>query len=259
MSTLTTLSVFYYGTTIDSSNNKLDFNEGGPEIVATLNIGDYSLTEFVDEVERALNAAGALDYTVTLNRTTRKITVSATGVFALLCLTGSHSGTSVFTLAGFSILANKTGASSYVSDNGTGFEYRPQYPLKNYTALRDFRVKESSVVNVSVSGVVQTIQFGDGARMRANVWVITDKTGLKLDPFFENPSGVQAARDFLDFLITKAKIEFMEDVANRATFSTILLESSKADKDGTSYELVNMDKAKDFYETQDLLFRKVIS
>lgn len=259
MSTLTTLSVFYFGTTVTTDNNKISFNEGGPELVATLNIGDYSLTEYADEVERALNAAGALTYTVALNRTTRKLTISATGTFALLALTGSFSGTSAFPTMGFATTSDKTGASSYVGENGAGSEYRPQYILENYTAIKDFKVKESSVVNVSVAGVVQTIQFGDGARMRANIVVITDKVNLKLDPFFSNASGVQAARDFMDYAITKAKMEFMPNVADRNTFDTIILESTKADKDGTAYELTNMSKAKDFYQTGELLFRKAIA
>lgn len=53
-----TKSKFYYGHTIDSDNNLLDFKEGaGTELTATLNVGEYSLTDFVTEVARALNAA----------------------------------------------------------------------------------------------------------------------------------------------------------------------------------------------------------
>ena len=109
---LATHSKFYYGFEIDETNQYLDFNEGSGELSAELEIGLYSFTDYCAELARALNAAGGSTYTVTGNRTTRKITIAATGTFSLLVSSGSHEGTSAFATAGFTG-ADRSGSASY--------------------------------------------------------------------------------------------------------------------------------------------------
>ena len=88
---LNTMIKFYFGHNVTSSNSKLDFQEGaGSELTATLNVGDYSLTEYATELQRALNDAGALTFTVTVARATRYVTIAATGAFTLLAATGTN-------------------------------------------------------------------------------------------------------------------------------------------------------------------------
>lgn len=257
MSTLSTLSVFYYGTTVDRDNNKIDFDEGGSELTATLRIGDYSLTEYVSELQTQFNLVSGNTITVTLNRTTRKITIASTGTLNLLCNTGSHFGTSAYSMMGFNTDADKTGSSSYVSDNGTGSEYRPQSILAQYTGWTDYKVKENAVVNVSTSGIVQAITFGTGSRVRMNITQIRNHTGLVSPLFYENASGLADARLFMDFLITKGKVEFMPDVSSRSTYKKLILENTDVSANGTGYELKNMSK--DIYETGKMLFREDLS
>ena len=60
MSALDTLSTFYYGFLITKDNQYIDFNEGGPNLLATLNIGDYTFEEFCTELQNALNLSGTL-------------------------------------------------------------------------------------------------------------------------------------------------------------------------------------------------------
>lgn len=72
---------------IDSSNNKIDFSEGGPALVATITGGTYSLTALAAQIKTQLDAAGALTYTVTLS-IDNEMTISATGDFELLLSTG---------------------------------------------------------------------------------------------------------------------------------------------------------------------------
>lgn len=258
MSALDTLSTFYYGFLITKDNQYIDFNEGGPNLLATLNIGDYTFEEFCTELQNALNLSGTLTYTVTKNRTTRMITISATGVFNLLCATGSHIGAGAFTLVGFTG-ADKTGLSAYTGNVAAGFEYRPQLLLRNYTKPEDYEVKETAVVSMSANGQVQTISFGEGQRMVCNIIGATDLIGTNNKVFFENANGVENLRHFLRYLITKSKVEFMPDVATRSFYYNLLLESTKASRDGTQYRIENMDGAKNYYESGDLVFRKVIS
>ena len=258
MSALDTLSTFYYGFLITKDNQYLDFDEGGGPLFTTLNIGDYTFEEFCTELQNALNLTGALTYTVTKNRTTRMITISATGTFSLLCASGSHIGTGCFGLIGFTG-ADKTGASSYVGNQASGFEYRPQLILKNYVKPEDFEVKETAVVSMSANGQVQTISYGEGQRMVCNIIGATNLVGVNNYLFFENVNGLENLRHFLRYLITKSKIEFIPDVADRNTYYNLLLESTKASKDGTQYRIDNMDGSKYYYESGDMVFRKVIS
>lgn len=257
MSTLKTLSTFYYGTTVTIGNNSVDFDEGSGEIRAVLWLGTYSLTAFAAEVQRALREAGSQEYVVTVDRLTRKLTISAPLGFDLLSLTGTHNGTSAYFMMGFDTSIDHTGDDDYEGEYGAGSEYRPQYLLGSYISTADYRGKESATVNKSADGNnIQTIYFGDGARMECDIRLITNKTGIKNTPWFENATGVSDARDFMDFLTTKGRVEFMPDVANRNVFDTLLVESTPEDKNGVFYKLKNM-KAVDWYNTGVLQFRKV--
>lgn len=257
MSKINTLSVFYYGFTITKLNNVINFDEGSGELSAFLSIDDYTLEEFADEIAARMTLAGTQTYTATVNRTTRKITISALANFDLLAGSGSQVASGAFSMAGFNPI-DKTGTNIYTSDVGAGFEYRPQLTLDNYTALEDWHLKESAVVNVSTSGVVQTLQYGDGQRMGCVLRGATNLTGLKIEPFFENANGVQALRTFMLYLITKAKIEFMPDVSDRNIFYDLLLESTDTDKNGIQFKIKNMKGADKFFECGPLVFRKVV-
>lgn len=79
---------------IDSSNNKLDFNEGGSELTATLTSGTYTLSELATEIKTQMDAAGDLTYTVSVS-SDDKFTISATGAFSLLPQSGSNALVSI--------------------------------------------------------------------------------------------------------------------------------------------------------------------
>ena len=258
MSALDTLSTFYYGFLVTKDNQNIDIDEGSGPIFTGLTIGDYTFEEFCTELQNALNLIGTLTYTVTKNRNTRMITISATGVFSLLTATGNHIGTGIFTLAGFTGTDN-TGISAYTSDVAAGFEYRPQLVLEGYVKPEDYEVKETAVVSMSANGQVQTVSFGEGQRMQCNIIGATDLVGVKNETFYENPNGIENLRHFLRYLITKSKIEFMPNIAARSTYYKLLLDSTKVSRDGTQYKIDNMDGAKNYYETGALVFRKVIS
>lgn len=256
MSTIKTLSSFYYGHTITLENRSLDFDEGGSEIQGTLNVGSYSLDEFKTEIQRVLRTYGTQDYVCTVDRATGILTVTAPFAFTLRAGTGSRIGTGVWNLAGFNP-ANKSGT-SVTGDFRSGKVYRPQYLLSNYTSPEHYRLKESAAVNISAGGEVQTLQFGDGRRMKCNIIGITDILNMKIDPWYENANGISDALDFMAYLITKAKVEFMPDWETPGAFYKMLLDSTKEDRNGVAFELKNM-RAVDVYETGDLTFRKVLS
>ena len=258
---ITTKSQFYYGHTIsngasgDLGNFRIDFSEGGPALVATLNAGDYSITEFTAEVKRALDAAGALTYSVSVNRTTRLITIAATGTFSLLCFTGVNQGTAVWALLGFNTGADKTGAATYLADNASGYVYRPQAILQMFEGKDDNLEKLDAVVNISASGVVQVVTFGNQRYFMFEIYPITNLTLNSCAEIDNNQSAVSDARQFFEYAITKAKMEIMTDRDTPGTFSKIILESTESSKTGTAYRLQVL--AKDVYESGKIKLREI--
>lgn len=257
MSKILTRSAFYYGHTVTFDNQGIDFKEGaGPELFANLRIGDYTLTEYAAEFVRALNETGSLTYGYSINRLTRIITIIASGPATFLISTGSRTGISTFSLAGF--IGPDVTATSFIGNQASGSEYLTQYPVFDYDAEDDGQIKEGASVQVSTIGVTQLISFADGARIAMNIRLITDITGVRVPSFFENVNGRFSAKQFMRYLITKSKVEFMPDVGDRNTFTKVILESTAEDRAGTAFKIKNM-KTPNFYETGNLIFRKVLT
>lgn len=256
---INTRSVFYYGHVIDETNFSLDFNEGGGEITANLNLGSYTLTEYATEVQRALNDAGALDYTVTVNRDTRILTIAASANFDLLVSTGSTLGVSTFGLAGFTGV-DRTGAATYDGDTASGSEYKPQFKLQSYVPSENFVIPNRASVNTSASGRnVETVTFGDVNFTEFNITFVTDRPQGLDSPMENNPNAVSELRDFLTAVTKKNTIEFMPDRDNRGTFENLLLERTQSDRNGVGFQLFEMlnKSMPGFYESKRLRFRKI--
>lgn len=253
---ITTKSVFFYGHTITTNNSSIDFSEGAGEIQATLNPGSYTLTEFIAEVSRALNVAGALTYTVTVNRTTRFVTIAATGNFELLISTGTRVASSTWTLLGFSG-ADLTGSASYEGTAGSGSEFAPQALLDNYIPKEYWLQKQDAVVSKASSGIVQQLNFGDVRfyQMAINYQTNNNPTGhpdIDLDV-----AGITNLKNFLEYCITKAPIEFMPDKDTRSTYDKLIIETTPASKDGTEVVLQKLEGVAGYYNSGTLEFRVV--
>ena len=117
---------FYYGHTVDTTNLYVDFNEGAGQLTAILKVGEYSLTDFANEVTRAMNEAGLNVYTNSINRTSRLITITSAGTtFKFLPVSGTHAGQSAFTLLGFSV--DGAYALTQTSTFASGSVWTPQF------------------------------------------------------------------------------------------------------------------------------------
>jgi hypothetical protein len=253
----TTYSKFYYDFIIDETNYLLDFTEGaGPELTATFNVGQYTLTTMRTEVERALEDAGALDYTVTVDRTTRLFTISAPSTFGLLVSTGTHIGTSPFDTIGFTG-ADRTGASTYTANNAAGSEYIPQFKLQSYISSEDWQEASDASVNKAADGRVEVISFGTVKYVQMQIKFATDIDQGCGGPIKNNPTGVEDLRLFMRYLILRAPIEFMVDENTPATFQTLVFDSCQDSNTGTGYKLKELyDKnAPGYFETAILKFR----
>lgn len=257
---LSTFSVFYYGFTIDSTNNVMDFSEigGSSGLQATINTGSYTLTDFLSEVKTALDAAGTGTYTVSVSRTTRVLTITGpTGGFALLTNSGSSIGTSPWSLMGFSASANYTGSTGYSGASGAGYEYLPQYFLQDYISSEDWEELVDVNVIESANGDIETFAFGTRNFIQANIMYANDYTQPDSLVIKTNATGVTALREFMQDITKKRPFEFMPDVSARSTYFEVLLESTPNAKDGTGYRLNELytKGLPGYYETGNLVFR----
>jgi len=255
---LPTFSKFYYNIVVDENNFNLDFDEGGGELTAELNPGEYTLEGIADEVERALNDAGAFTYTVTANRTTRFLTISAGSAFTLRVASGSHLGTSGYTLIGFTG-ANRTGTTTYTSNNAVGSVYEPQFKLQSYISSDDWQQAADASINKTASGRVEVVKFGTEKFFQFNISFITNIRQPCNGPVLNKTTGLENARDFMQYATTRSPLEFMPNKESPGTFYKILLESTPDYSNGTGYKLRELyDKnAAGYFETGLLKWRLI--
>jgi hypothetical protein len=260
---ISTQSAWNYGHTVTQDNSSINFLEPtgtNTELLAELSIGTYSLGEFANEVSRAMTGASNVqEYQVTIDRNTNQLTIN--GILAenfnLLVSSGSQSQVSAFGLMGFTG-ADLTGASTYQGDSASGSQYRPQFLLQNFIDFDNDQSTASSSVNTSADGqTVEVISYGNERFLSCDIKFITDIIGQTV--ITNNPSGVDDARNFLEYAITKGNMEFVYDVDNPSVFNKCLLESTQQSRNGTGFRLVEQyaKKLAGYYDVNGLKFRKL--
>ena len=239
---ISTFSIFYFGLKIEggvNANNLLNFlepNEGNVELTATISPGTYTYSELNSAIVVAMDAVGDLDYTVSVDRATRLITIASTDTFELLIDTGSQSGSSPFTLLGFTGSVDLTGASTYTGDSASGDFYEPQFKLQDFDDKENLKMREQPSVNVSASGEVEVISYGLVPFYQMSINFITNivQDGKVIK---NNSTGVEDARRFFESITERGAFEFIPDIDDRDTFSKVVLESLAGSRTGTGYRL----------------------
>lgn len=249
---LNTRSKFYYGHYIDLTNNKLDFEDSAVR-EATLNVGDYTLTEFAAEVARAMNEVSNETYSISVNRTDRTLTISSTSNFSLLVTTGANNSTP-WSLLGFT--ANQTGGNSYTG-TASGTEFIPQFFLQRYIDFEDDQQSVSSNVAESASGQIQTVSFGTNKFATMEIKYQTAIT--QVNGAIENSTtGVTDLRNFMIYVTKKRKVEFMKDRGTPTSFNKCVLESTSSSSSGTGFRLKeSLGSMPGYFSSGTLKFREV--
>lgn len=257
-----TNSAFYYGLQISDSNQFLAFSEdGGPELLAQLRIGRYTLTTLAAEVARAMNAIGSQEYAVNIDRVNRTYEIEATDAmpvdFSLLISSGS-SGSSAFSTIGFTG-SDLTLSTSYTSNTMVGSSYRPQFRLQDFCNFDDNQKASESNVLTSASGQVEVIKFGNIKIMECQIMYITDLDMKDVGYIRTDLSGVQNARSFMVYATTKGPIEFIPDILNPQNFTKCILETTPESQEGVNFKLKEEygKGLPGFYTTGKLTFREV--
>ncbi len=229
-------SAWNFGHEITESNQNISFSElGDPtELQAVIPVTNYTLGEFVEAVASAMNSVSAQEYTVSLDRSTRLITISAAGNFELLPQTGVTTATSAYPLMGFT--TDRTGSNSYLADTASGSQYVTQYFLQNYVDFKDDVSANRASRNISTSGdIIETVSFGEQKRMSCVIRFITDNDYGFLRRVSEN--GRQEARDFLNYAKLSRDLEFIPDINDTNTFTKCILERTPQSQDATRFTL----------------------
>lgn len=258
---LKTRSAFIYGHTITDINASINFVEDGvTELLASIEVGAYSLTTFLDAVAVALNEIGDNEYTVTVDRTTRLITISADANFDLLVTTGSQKDIAAWTLLGFT--TDRSGSDTYVADLPSGSVYYPQGPLYDYIPSNNIQEAVQSVRNESSSGsAIEVISYGVRNYMECEIKYATDIVQPTGKQFFleNNPNGVSDLRTFMAYLNTIAPVEFIPDKTDFTVFETFIIERTARSREGTAYELRELysEGLADYFSSGKLVFRRI--
>jgi hypothetical protein len=254
---LSTYSKFYYGFEITENNRYLDFNDGSDK-AAVLTMGSYSAQGLCDEIKKQMDALSSLDFTVTFDRSMRKITIATTVNFILKVNSGVSFGVSVFTLIGFTG-ADRSAATSYLGDTEAGLEYKPQCKIQSYKPTNKNRKAIDGVINKSASGEIEVIKFGDERFADMEFVFITDISQETGSIIRTNTNAVDECVQFIEDAIEKNVVEFMPDENLPATFQTFILESTDADPKGLDYSLIELydrDLA-EYFRSGNLKFRLI--
>lgn len=255
--TIQTKSAFNYGHIITENNQFINFSEDGiEELIAIIDVGSYSLGDFVNKVAEALNAAGDLDYDVTLDRTTRRITIASTANFYLLIDSGTQKSISAFGLIGFTG-ADLSGLNSYEGDIASGFQFRPQLKLQSYVPFENDQRAASSKLNKSALGSVELFSYGIEKFMSCNITLQTDIEQGRNSILETDLNGVANLRSFLVYCTTKSPLEFVPDRDAPTIFDKVLLESTPGNQDGSGFSLKELYSRKlaFYFESGIIKFR----
>jgi hypothetical protein len=253
-----TFSAFYFGIQITTENQFLNIDEGSGELIVTIEVGSYSLTDFLVAIKTALDTASGLPqaYTVTVDRDTRQITISSDAAFDLLITSGSQVGSSAWSLMGFSG-ADVTGLLTYTGAAGSGEEFITQFPLQDYTASEDYQERLDAAVNESASGSIEVVSYGVKKLFEFSFKYITDKPQDN-KTIRNNPDGRADIRNFFEKITSRGALEFMPDTGDRSTFFKVTLETTPSSSKGVGFRLRELtgQNLPGYYEINKVKFRE---
>lgn len=251
-------ALFLYGFDVTNNNKYINFKNAamGPELTATMNVGNYSCSEFLTEMKRAMEVAdGVYKYTWAINRgvpdeKSNRVSVSTTAPFlSILFGSGTNAANSPRDIIGFSP-ADYTGSTSYTGFTNAGTVLYPDFPTWDYLSPDNMVMNDGSK-NVSAAGIKETLVFAQMRFFQGQWKYITNFQGNTQETEWQN---------FLKYATRQLKFEFTPSVFEDVSlFYKCTLESTPADSNGLGYNLKQMrgDGLFRFYDSGLLKFRVV--
>lgn len=256
-------SAFYYGyqVTAEPYNGYINIDEGSGELAIEVPVGSYTLTTLVDAIRDALLSQATLDYTVSVDRLSRRITISASTNFDLLTNTGTNVGSSIWSLLGFDTTADRTGTNSYTGERFSGIAYYPQFYLQSYVGDDDFQGRNEASKNVASDGTtIEVINYGLAKFIEFDIKFITSRLDIADGNVIKkNSTGLEEARQFLQYATSLNEFEFIPDLNTPGSFKRCIVESTPDFPDGTGYKLKELfnQNLRDIYETGIIRLRVI--
>lgn len=252
-------SRFYYIDDITDTNYFINFREpnaANVELTALVPLGQYTPRELAIAVTNALNVAGTLNYSVTYSRQDNRYVISANDDFILLTQSGSNAGVSAYPVLGFNIDADKAQTDAIISDNEVAYIFEPQFWLQDYVPSRFNKSAVNGTQVISATGVVEVVSFGLQKKVELNIRYQNNRNE-RSSALKASSVGIDDLEHFMDFLITKAPVEFIFNENNLNVFEDLILEQSPGFSDGLGYRLIEMtgQDLSGYYETGRLIFR----
>ncbi len=222
-------SLFLYGFEITPTNRFITFGNSAIDTrLATLNLGFYSLTGILLEIERALLAADPLNlYTATVDRTIlgglqNRVTISTSGIYLRL-LFSSGNPSNPATLIGFNT-ADYSGLTTYTGSFTCGIVLVPNMEAYNYLSPKKNN-KNFGKVNISASGVKEAITFSLQQFWQAQYKYIPDTL---VDTTWN---------DLVFWMIQQRELEFTPDISDP---NTVLVGTLDNPNNGLDFKFVEM-------------------
>lgn len=252
------IALFLYGFDVTAFNKYVNFKTSsmGAELTATLTVGNYTCTQFMAEIKRAMQAADpAHTYTVGLNRAvnsglSNRMTISTSGTYLdILFLSGSNAANSIKILAGFDS-ANYTGSTSYTGSTNAGTILVPQFSTYDYNGP-DNMVTNDGVKNVSATGIKETLVFAQMYFIQGQWKYITN---------FNGNTQLTEWQNFMKYATRQLQFEFTPSIYEATdTFYQVTLESTSSDSNGMGYQFKQQqgEGLYRFYDTGILKFRVI--
>lgn len=253
-------SAVYYGHTIDKNNRYLNFiepNADNVELSAVLDIGGFTLTTYANRLAKALNTAGTQEYTVDIDRATGQLTINSSDIFTLLVATGSQLTVSAWELSGFTGGLDLSGSDTYTGESRSGSVYITQTPLHNFSDFPNNKEKAEAEVRTTPAGITEVISYSVQQRLKCDLPLITNYIPQRY--IRATATGVSEARDFMDYAITKAPLEFIYDFEDADNFVSCILDKTRESREGVGYELVERvkDELPGYYQLTGLVFLRI--
>lgn len=248
-------SLMLYGLEVTDDNSSLDFKTSalGPERQASLELGFYSVTSLLEEIERAMRAAdSSVEYSAVADRTVAggtqvRITISTTGGFlSLLFASGSRTASTCAELLGFAV-ADQTGSTSYTSSSTIGTALINNLIGYNYNGPQgdtpDIHRKIFGSVNVSANGTKEAIVFN------IQKFIEVQFKYIESDELSDWMS-------FFDWAIKQRPFDFTPEITDPEVYREVTLESTSQDNKGLAIMLKEMlPRFPNLYDTGLLKFR----
>lgn len=251
-------ALFLYGMDVTQNNKYINFRAtfGGPELTATLTVGNYTMTELLFEIKKqmelvspAFTFSWTIDRTISSGTSNRIHVTTSSAYFDLLFGSGTNSANSPAGLLGF-MATDYTGAVSYTGFQGSGSILVPEFPTLDYLSP-DSLVTQDGAKNVSAAGIKETLVFSQMKFMQGQWKWITN---------YGNRTQYTQWVAFMKYATRQLKFEFTPSINEDVNaFYKVTLESTPEDGNGLGYRLVQMrgDGLYRFYDSGLLKFRVV--